>query len=356
MRPARDRTETAGDRRSGSALIVVLWVIGLLAILMASFAFDAHVEARIISYYRKRTKAEYLARSGLEMARMLMVKSEGMGADEEGDEDDRWFQDGKRLKEGLPIQNLVEELGAGEIILSIVPEPARRNINRLGKTDLDIEENMERILEVGGVPEEMWPELIESFIDWIDPDEEPRFDGAETDDYYSTLEPPYEARNRPQLDTVDELLLVKGFNRTILYGGVLSGEFGEEDEEAIPISGIADLLTTYGDGKVNVNAAPTRVLMTLPDVDEIVAGAIIEEREGLLNPDGEEEFDPFKSGADLFGRIPDMDPRIRNYVTTDSRIYRITSVGHVANVEKVIWCIVEYSRQDLRILRWREED
>jgi len=351
MKPRRHTAQRPGGGRDASALIVVLWVIGLLSILMASFAFDAHVEARIISYYRKRTKAEYLARSGLEMARMLMIKSEGMSADEEGEEDDRWFQDGKRLKEGLPIEGMIEELGNGKIVLSIVPEPARRNINRLGTTDAEIEENMERILDVGGVPEEMWPELIESFIDWIDPDDEPRFDGAETDDYYSTLDPPYEARNKAQLDTVDELLLVKGFNRIIL-----EGEFGEEDEEAIPITGIADLLTTYGDGKVNVNAAPMRVLMTLPEVDEIVAGAIIEEREGLLNPDGEEEFDPFRSGGDLLGRIPDLDPRLKNYVTTDSRIYRITSVGHVANVEKVVWCIVEYANKDLRILRWREED
>lgn len=356
MKPLRHNARRGTGARDASALIVVLWVIGLLSILMGSFAFDAHVEARIISYYRKRTKADYLARSGLEMARMLMIKSEEMGVDEEGEEDDRWFQDGKRLKEGLPVEGMVEELGNGEIILSIVPEPARRNINRLGKNDTDIEENMERILEVGNVPEEMWPELIESFIDWIDQDDEPRFDGAETDDYYSTLEPPYEARNNALLDTVDELLLVKGFNRTILYGGVLKGEFGEDDEEAIPISGIADLLTTYGDGKVNINAAPMRVLMTLPEVDEIAAGAIIEEREGLLNPEGDEEFDPFRSGNDLLGRIPELDVMLKNYVTTDSRIYRITSVGHVANVEKVVWCIVEYANKDLRILRWREED
>src|SRR3989339_1787944 len=34
---------------SGSALIVVLWVIGLLSMFVMAFAFDMHVEARITS-------------------------------------------------------------------------------------------------------------------------------------------------------------------------------------------------------------------------------------------------------------------------------------------------------------------
>lgn len=352
----KQRSGPAKGRRA-SALIAVLWVIALLSMMVGSFAFDAHVEARITSYYRKRTKAEYLARSGLKLAEMLMYRRDKVKKTSETEfdehEEDWWYTDAKRLSEGLAIKNMEHPLGDGKIILTIEPEPGRRNVNNLGANDEEREKNLERILEVGDIPEDLWPELIESFLDWTDKDDESRLDGAETETYYATLDEPYEAKNGP-LDTVEELLLVKGFNRTILFGGVLPSEYG--DEEPTRISGIGDLLTTYGDGKVNVNAASQRVLMTLQEVDEIVAGAIIEEREGWINEEGEKDDSSFKNINDLKARIPDLNPGISKWITTDSTIFRVTSIGEVHGVRREVWAIVTYSGKQLKILRWREGD
>ena len=333
----------------GSALIIILWVIGLLSMLVASMTFDAHIEARITSYYRKRMKAEYLARSGLAVAEMLMAKSDELRGDDgdSGDEDDRWHKHAQGLADGADITGLVEPLGDGTITLSIVPEPARRNVNKL------TEDDWERIFEVAGVPVDMWPELIDAFFDWKDSEEpeDTRPDGAESD-YYEDLDPPYKAKNGP-LDTVGELLLIKGFAKTILEGGILGGD---ESDDGVSIMGIGDMLTTYGDGKVNVNSAVPRVLMTLPDIDELVAGAIIEEREGWVNNEGEVEDTPFESEDDFFSRIPGLSPSLRKYVTTDSDYYRVTSVGTVGGVSREVWAVVRYSRASLTILRWREQD
>jgi general secretion pathway protein K len=337
------------EARGGSALIVVLWTVGLLSMLVASFAFDAHIESRITSYYRKRTKAAYLSRSGLEMAEMLMQGSSEMSKDQEKTddfEDDDWFDDKKKLSRGLAIRGMAHELGDGTVTLDIVPEPARRNVNMLKEDD------WERIFEVAGIPEDLWPELIESFFDWTDEDDTPRMDGAESEDYYETLEDPYRADNGP-LDTVEELLLVKGFTQTILSGGSIQLQ---EGADPIPISGIGDILTTYGDGKVNVNAASTRVLMTLPEVDELVAGAIIEEREGWLGDEGEQDDTSFRDVGDFMGRIPGVNPSLNQYISIDSQIYRIRSVGTVHGVTREIWCIARYENKNLTILRWREED
>jgi general secretion pathway protein K len=347
-------------RGEASALIVVLWIIGLLSVLVISLTFDSHIEARIVSYYRKRTKAEYLARSGLEIAVMLMGKSADIrGTDEEEDEDDPWFEPAKALRDGA-VRGLTNGLGEGMITLDIVPEPARRNINNLdvagNKNILEIESNMERILEVGGITEDtgLWPELIDAFVDWIDTDEAPRYDGGETEDHYSQLEPPYEAKNGP-LDTVEELLLVKGFGKTVLSGGSLS--LGEDEEDRIPIRGIGDLLTTYGDGRVNVNAANPEVLMTLPGIDDLIAGAIVEERLGLAEGEGEGERTPFESPEEFLARMQ-LPGTLKKYITTDSKIYRITSVGTVHGVDREVWCIVEYDskKRSMNILRWREQD
>jgi len=349
----RQAGSTGAGSRGGSALIVVLWVLGLLSALVASFTFDAYVESRITRYYRNRSKATWLARTGTDIAELLMQTSREIPANrtEPDDPDDRWFVHAKRLKEGLALEGeatVVEPLGDGEIHLEIVPDPSRWNINKLK------EEDWERIFEVAGIPEEYWPTLVESFLDWVDGDETARLDGAETEDYYATLDPPYEAKNGP-LDTVGELLLVRGFNKAILEGGVLNPE--NEDEEPIVTTGIADLLTTYGDkdGKVNVNAATMRVLMTLPGVDEIVAGAIIEEREGLGLEEGSTEDTSFRNVNDLFSRIPGLDPALKNYVTVESTVYRVRSVGRVHDVEREVGCIAKFERGHMTILRWWED-
>jgi general secretion pathway protein K len=101
--------------------------------------------------------------------------------------------------------------------MRIIPEPARRNINVIARAQDD--ETMERILDVGGIPQELWPVLIDSLFDWVDADDTPRADGAETDDYYANLDPPYRSKDGP-LDTVGEMLLIRGYTREILEGGV----------------------------------------------------------------------------------------------------------------------------------------
>lgn len=338
----------------GSALIVVLWVIGLLSLLITSFAFDAHLEARITSYYRKRTKATFLAESGYEIARLLMAKQTTInmrGSEElEDDVEDPWYADARQLAGGSGV-SLVREYGDGEIHLDIVSERARRNVN-----SLRMEEEWEPILEVADVPEELWPALIESFLDWTDTDEEARTDGAESEDFYETLEPPYKARNG-QLYTVEELLLIKGFTRVIVEGGVLD----PEAEDPVIISGLRDLLTTYGDAKINANEASKRVLMTLPDPNgdaDLVADEIIRERNsGMENVESVDDS-RFTSDADLYDRVPDAAiAGRREYITTQSsKFFRIKSVGKVSNVDRTIQCIVQASGADIKVLRWWEED
>ena len=255
------------------------------------------------------------------------------------------------LHGGKPVSGLVEKLGAGYIRLDIEPEPGRRNVNRL--TDDD----WERILQVGGVPEELWPTLIDSFRDWTEPDgKPPRTNGAKTDDYYATLTPPYRIRGGP-VDTVRELLLVKGFNETILSGGVLNPDAPPEHRKVL--SGIQDMLTASDVGsQVNVNAAGLRVLMTLPGVDDLVAHAIIEERERQLSVGANGiPVTGFTSVADFMARIPGLDPTIVSQSATVSTVFRVTSIGQVGQVTRRIWAIVKWDsrRKKLTIQQWREE-
>jgi general secretion pathway protein K len=333
----------------GSALIVVLWVVGLLSVLVASLAFEAHIEARITAYYRNRSRADYLLRSGIDVSQILLERSKTVKKQTDAsatDEDDRWFDAARQLSEGLAV-TVNETLDQAVLTVELVPEPARRNVNRLKEDDWT------RILDVAGIPAEQWGALIDSFFDWTDRDETPRVEGAETDDYYATLEPPYRARNGP-LDTVGELTLVKGFTPTILSGGTLVSGIGEED--AIVISGIEDMLTTYGDGKVNVNAASRRVLMTLPDIDALVADLILEERRSFVDEQGTEQDASFESVGDFMGRIPGLSAQVQRAITTRSTIFRMRVTATVNGVTRQAWGIILDGGDAPRILQWREHE
>lgn len=331
--------------RQGSALIMVLWVVALLGVLVSGFAFDMHIESRTVSHLRKKVKAEYLARAGIERAKMLLVHSQqvkGVGDTEEM-KAEPWYNDAKRLKQGYAIVGLADPLGEGTVIIDITPEPALRNINSLK------DEDWERIFKVGNVPEDLWSELIDSVNDWRDADDQPNLDGAESD-YYMKLEPPYRARGHngkaANLDTVDELLLIKGWTRPILYGGPMV----EGDTNGVILTGIADLLTALPESgsKVNINAAGKRVLLTLPGIDEVKADAIIEEREGLTAGGQIDQDHFFTDVNNLFSRVPELNsivPADREYlrslIGTASQVLRIKSVGRVHGVEQKIISLVK---------------
>jgi hypothetical protein len=337
----------------------VLWVVLLLSLLVSAFAFDMHIEARIVSYCRKRLQAEYLAQAGLERARSLLIHGTQVKDERETDEnrDKPWYEDARRLKRGQGV-TVTDTLGGGALTLDIAPEPARRNVNALR------DEDWERLLEIGGVPQELWSGLIDSYNDWRDGDDQPGVDGAETDDYYSRLDPPYQARGHggqaANLDTVEELGLIKGFTREILYGGELPDGKGGK----VGVGGIADMLTATPNPGVNVNAASRRVLMTLPGIDGTLADAIIAEREGLTEGAKVGQDYAFKDSGDFFNRMPELSelsPEERSYLEAlirnmGSQVFRIISRGIVQGVQRQVSCVVQFSGNRLMVLRWTEQE
>ncbi len=62
----------------------------------------------------------------------------------------------------------------------------------------------------------MTPDVADAIVDWIDPDDDPRTNGAENS-YYMSLSPAYQCKNGP-LDTLEELLYVRGVTWELLFG------------------------------------------------------------------------------------------------------------------------------------------
>lgn len=379
--------------KQGSALIIALWTIALLSMLVMSFAVDAQLEARIGNYVRQRHRVNYLTQSGVAITEMLLLKMPNVSAASAADEkEDRWKEPALRLKRGQAL-TVEEHLEDGVIHIEIIPEEARWNINLLcasavqnasataqksaNANIMPSDQVWEKIFTEAGYPDPTyWEELIDAWNDWVDPDSTVSGRSGAEDEYYTNLEPPYRPRNGP-IDNIDELRLVKGFLPVVLDGGCLNPE-EKREEQRIYVKGIKELFTTYGNGKINVNAAPMEVLMTIPGMDEITAGATIEEREGqnsgMYGPRGassvsskksttrssdstaeEIEDYSFKNEADFMSRVMIKDSSIQQYITTQSTTFRVIIEGRAAGIAHAIQAIAILDGEKIRYLRWRED-
>ncbi len=104
------------------------------------------------------------------------------------------------------------EDGTSGVRYGLADESARLDLNALVYDwQLEPEQQQQVLLQLPG----MTVELADAILDWIDADTEPRPFGAE-DEYYGTLSPPYTARNQ-RLQSLDELLLVRGMTPALLY-------------------------------------------------------------------------------------------------------------------------------------------
>ena len=327
--------------RSGSALIVALWVLIIMSLLVGAFAFDMYVESGITSHFRKRLQAQYLARAGVEYARMLLAQSFEVNENDEVEEDrEAMFMGALNLKKGIGLSGFSQELGGGKFTLDIMPEQGRRDINSLS------DEDWEEILDQANIPDEglLWEELIDCFTDWVDASDEKQLNGAESDDpFYEDRG--YECKNA-RVDTVDELLLIKGFTPAIVYGGPPLNEGGD------PLKGIANVLTAWGgSGKVNVNTATSDVLMTIPGMEEWQVEDIMMARGGEDGIEGNKD-----DGITDLGKIPGLTDAVKGRLTTDEHTYvRVISVGEVHGIQSGIWCVFHAESGSVTPVFWREE-
>lgn len=333
-------------KRGGAALIVALWTVLILSLLIGGMAYEMRIEAGMTSYARKRLKAQVAARGGVEYAKFLLAKSFETSAFEEDDPEKEALRIlAKNLERGIGATGVEVQMGESRATVDVLPESGRRNVNTLQ------DEDWEELLDQAGVPEEDWPELIDCFMDWIDADDAHGLNGAEEDDaYYKDLG--YKPKNAP-LDTVDEILLIKGFTPAIVYGGPPADPKGE------PLRGIAHLLTTFGDGKVNINTASREVLLTLTagngktltdyEIEDILKFRLGDD--GMPNT----KDDGFASVQEAIAKTG-MDPAFADKISVaDRRFVRVTSIGENHGVRSGVWAVFEVGNRKVAPIYWREE-
>ena len=321
-------------RDRGIALIIVMIIVAALTVIVTGFAYSMRVETKLARNTRFNPDMDWLGRSGVELARYLLSKR-APGEEQMDALHQKWAGGPGRIDmdamaelepwEELPMTNV--KLGNGTFSIKITDMERKLNINSAP------EPLLRYILEMhGGVDATDVDVFIDSLRDWMDPDENPGLNGAESDFYLSEY-PPYYSKNGP-LDHITELKLVQGFKENPSIYNVFAKNF-----------------TAISGGLINVNTASAQVLGLLPGMDPIIAGDIVMYRAG---PDG-----PYRSpkqiGAVLepFG----MDPgSIQQFLATESATFEVEITAKIGPQQrKYISLLRRLSPQDIRILYFHSE-
>lgn len=142
------------------------------------------------------------------------------------------------------------DTGTFEQKFGVVDEGGKLNINSLIALDTSGQTLYNALMQLPN----MTADIADAIVDWVDSDDDPRTSGAESS-YYQSLANPYQAKNGP-LNSLDELLLVKGMTPYLLYGGDTNRNGVQDDGEVDGTRGWADYLTVYG-RELNVDSTGT---------------------------------------------------------------------------------------------------
>jgi len=249
-------------RADGTILIVTIWVVLVLAGLALVFARSIRVAAIVGANHVASLEAECISSGAMEYVKAKLATS----TEEET----------SSLMESEPYMAM--QLGNGYfwVLRSNLEDEREFNYgltDEAGKINLN-SASEEMLLRLPG----MTAELAASIIDWRDEDSEISPGGAE-DEYYLLLSQPYNCKNSP-LETVNEILLIKGASEDLLYGedtnlnSILDDNENDGDLRDPPDnrngrldSGFYDYVTVYsvemnldndGNQRININDVQAR--------------------------------------------------------------------------------------------------
>lgn len=223
--------------RSGVVLLAVLVVIVLLELAALQYVDLMTSEYKASDNYHKTAQARAFADSGIHYAMAILSSPDnliGLLNDNPYDNAQNFNNRPVTLggdKAGQGYFTLIAPLdpsdsgSTGVCRFGVIDEASKININAIMKSDPTGDTLYKMLLLLPN----MTDEIANSIVDWVDTDSTPRQGGAEND-YYSGLSPSYQCKNGP-LDSIEELLLVKGVTPQLLFGSDLNCNGYQEPDE-----------------------------------------------------------------------------------------------------------------------------
>ncbi|MCF6263961.1 MAG: type II secretion system protein GspK [Xanthomonadales bacterium] len=301
--PMRSSTKTlagASKRQSGVALIIVLWVLVLVTITVGSFSVSARTENLQARQLLDGTRARYAAEAGIAMA-VLNLRNPDIA--------NRWVPDGRVYT--LPFED-------ANLEISIIDERGKLDLNVVDELTLG------SLLIGVGIDEMQVLPLVAAILDWRDPDDAVRLNGAE-DAEYGSADLPYGPRNG-NFVILDELQQVLGMNYDLYRK-------------------LEPALTVYSRRRtIDPAFAPFEALMVMPGMTEDIARDFINQRESRDNSGDNTLLMPDGSAVAMRGIGPTQSVSIK--ATMPSGVWE--------RLEVTISLSPGKNQQAFQIMRWKE--
>lgn len=292
--------------RSGAALMLALWALFLLSAMVIAWALDIDSRLTLSGNASRLVEAEAMASSGAEVALSPTVEA------------------GSSALHGSLGRNQTYEA-------RITGEGGRLNLNWIVSGEnaqrLDL---LRRYLEVKGIDINERDRMIDCLLDYIDPDDLPRLNGAES-------EPGYQPKNS-LLQRIDELKLVKGWEKFTTQAN-WDADF-----------------TLYSTGPVDLTSASRDVLLSLPGFNEQIADRFLEYRRGADQIDGTDDdpvFDSLDQVRLALGFTPEQFAQLSALVGFKDQVVRVVSIGKSGDAQRTVEMIIRKTAQP-QMIRWKE--
>lgn len=292
---------------SGAALMLSLWALFVLSAMVISWALEIDSRLKLNGTANRVMEAEAMACSGSEIALHPAV-----------------LPGSRVLHGGLSRTQTYEARITGEGgRLNLNWLVAGENPNRL--------ELLRKYLETQGVDLNERDHMIDCLLDWVDPDNLVRLNGAEADGDY---------RPRNQLLTrVDDLKHVRGW-----------AEFtARPDWDAN--------FTVNSTGPIDLAWASRELLLTLPGMTDAFVDQFLVLRRGPDQIDGTQDDAAFKSLDDVrvaLGFSTEQFKQLAPLVGFKDQFVRVVSVGKSGDVTRTVQMVVRKSGNALQLITWKE--
>jgi hypothetical protein len=298
-------------RSRGAALMLALWALFLLSAMVISWALDINSRLTLSGNANRVLEAEAMASSGSEVA--LDPRVTPSSPNLHGQMSQRESYEVRMTGEGGRLN--LRWLTSGD-------DPARVGILR-------------RYLELKGVDLNERDTMIDSLLDWVEPNKGLHRLNAppESQDYH----PPH-----AQLNSVDELKRVFG------WAEFTSNPGWDED------------FTINSSGPIDLAWASRDVLRSLPGMRDDLVDRFLQLRRGPDGIDGTRDDGQFKSldpdVRAVLGLSPDQFKQLQPGVLIMLRdaFYRVVSVGKSGDVTRSVEMVVRKADNVLQLISWKE--
>jgi len=235
----------------GMVLVIVVVFVAILTATIYGFADRMLMEQRAVRYATQRAQSRQALHSGTALVQTLLVDPPDVVSANGG-----WYNNPTRFANQMLPSSSSDS--ADTYRLSIVSPAMQETGNyqglRYGLTDesskLNLNTLIDRISDTVGQETPlmalpgMTQAIAHSILDWLDADDIPRASGAEAD-YYASLPQSYQPRNG-KLESIEELLLVRGVTPALLFGKDQNRDGSVSDSEAsmAMVAGGSNTVTT----------------------------------------------------------------------------------------------------------------